>query len=41
VNKTEIIAALGLESHFEGGYFRAMFRATHRRSRRRMARACR
>ena len=30
MNKTEIIAALGLESHFEGGYFRAMFRATHR-----------
>ena len=30
MNKTEIIAALGLEGHFEGGYFRAMFRATHR-----------
>ncbi len=30
MNKTEIIAALGLESHFEGGYFRAMFRATNR-----------
>ena len=30
MNKTEIIAALGLEGHFEGGYFRAMFRATER-----------
>lgn len=30
MNKTEIIAALGLEPHFEGGFFRAMFRATDR-----------
>ena len=30
MNKSEIIKALGLESHFEGGYFTAMFRATHR-----------
>jgi len=30
MNKTEVIAALGLEPHFEGGFFRAMFRATER-----------
>lgn len=30
MNKAEVIAALGLESHFEGGLFRAMFRATDR-----------
>jgi len=30
MNKQEIIARLGLERHFEGGYFTAMFRATHR-----------
>jgi uncharacterized protein len=30
MNKAEVIAALGLEAHFEGGFFRAMFRATDR-----------
>ncbi len=30
LNKTEVIAALGLAGHFEGGYFRETFRPTHR-----------
>ncbi|MDR3471824.1 MAG: cupin domain-containing protein [Devosia sp.] len=30
MHKADIIAALGLEPHFEGGFFRAMFRATDR-----------
>lgn len=30
MNKHEIIAALGLSGHFEGGYFRETFRAGHR-----------
>lgn len=32
LNKTEVIAALGLAGHFEGGYFRETFRPTHRKS---------
>jgi predicted cupin superfamily sugar epimerase len=30
LSKAEIIAALGLSGHFEGGYFRESFRPTHR-----------
>jgi len=30
LSKAEIIAALGLVGHFEGGYFRETFRPTHR-----------
>ena len=30
LSKAEVIAALGLEGHFEGGYFRETFRPTHR-----------
>lgn len=30
MNKHEIIAALGLSGHFEGGYFKETFRAGHR-----------
>ena len=30
LNKAEVIAALGLGGHFEGGYFRETFRPTHR-----------
>ena len=30
LSKSEVIAALGLDGHFEGGYFRETFRPTHR-----------
>ena len=30
MNKHDIITALGLDHHFEGGYFRETFRSTHR-----------
>jgi uncharacterized protein len=30
LSKAEVIAALGLSGHFEGGYFRETFRPTHR-----------
>jgi uncharacterized protein len=30
LSKAEVIAALGLGGHFEGGYFRETFRPTHR-----------
>ena len=30
LSKSEVIAALGLSGHFEGGYFRETFRPTHR-----------
>jgi predicted cupin superfamily sugar epimerase len=32
VNKSELIEALGLSPHFEGGYFKQTFRADHRQT---------